>query len=43
MDFQRMSKKTSAGRFERGCLKATTENLTSWILLRCEKPQKTNF
>ena len=32
-----------AGRFERGYLKVTTENLTSWTLLRREKPPKTNF
>jgi hypothetical protein len=29
MDFQRMGKKTNAGRFERGYLMVTTENLTS--------------
>ena len=38
MDFQQMSKQDNAGRFERGYLKATTENLTNWNLLRCEKP-----
>ena len=43
MDFQRMGKKTNAGRFERGYLKVTTENLTSWTLSRREKPPKTNF
>ena len=29
MDFQRMGEKANAGRFERGCLKTTAENLTS--------------
>ena len=43
MDFQWMSKKTNAGRFERGCLKVTIENLTNWTLLKREKPPKTNF
>ena len=43
MDFQRMGKKTDAGRIERGHLKATTENLASWTWLRREKPPKTNF
>ena len=41
MDFQRMGKKANAGRFERGYLKVTTENLTNWNLPRCEKPLKT--
>ena len=43
MDFQRMGKKSNAGRFERGCLKATAENLTSWTLPGREKPPKTDF
>ena len=43
MDFQRMGKKANAGRFERGCLKVTTEKLTNWNLPGREKPQKTNF
>ena len=43
MDFQRMGKQDNAGRFKRGGLKATTENLINWILLRREKPPKTNF
>ncbi len=43
MVFQRMGKKDNAGRFEDGYLKVTTENLTNWILLRREKPPKTNF
>ena len=43
MDFQRMGKKTNAGRFERGYLKVTTENLTSWTLSGREKPPNTNF
>ena len=43
MDFQRMGEKANAGRFERGCLKATAENLTSWTLSRREKPPKTYF
>ena len=38
-----MSKKANAGRFERGYLNVTTENLPSWTLLRREKPPKTNF
>jgi hypothetical protein len=38
-----MGKKADAGRFERGCRKVTTENLTSWTLLRCEKQPKTDF
>jgi len=42
MDFQQMGKQANAGSFERGCLKVTTENLTNWTLLRCEKPPKTN-
>jgi hypothetical protein len=37
-----MGKKANAGRFERGYLKATTENLSSWILPRREKPPETN-
>ena len=37
------AKKANAGRFERGYLKVTTENLTSWSLSRREKPPKTNF
>ena len=36
MDFQWMSKKANAGRFERGYLNVTT-------LLKLEKPPKTNF
>ena len=43
MDFQRMDKQDNAGRFERGYLKITTENLTNWTLFRREKPPKTNF
>ncbi len=43
MDFQRMGKKADAGRFERGYLKETTENLTSWTLSGREKQPKTNF
>ena len=44
MDFQQMGKQDNAGRFERGCLKVTTENhLAIWNLLICEKPPKTNF
>ena len=43
MVFQRMGEKANAGRFERGCLKATAENLTSWTLSRREKPPKTDF
>ena len=43
MDFQWMSKRTNAGRFERGCLKVTTENLTNWELPGREKPQKPIF
>ena len=43
MDFQRMDKKANAGRFERGYLKVTTENLTSWALSRREKPPNPNF
>ena len=46
MDFQWMSKKANAGRFERGYLNVTTvttENLTNWTLLKREKPPKTNF
>ena len=38
-----MGKKTNAGRFERGYLKVTTENLSSWTLSRREKPPNTNF
>ena len=38
-----MGKKTNAGSFERGCLKVTTENLSSWTLSGREKPPKTNF
>jgi hypothetical protein len=43
MDFQRTGKKDNAGRFERGYLKVTTENLTSWTLPGREKPPNTNF
>ena len=43
MGFQQMDKQDNAGRFERGYLKATTENLTNWTLLEHEKPPKTNF
>ena len=42
MDFQQMGKQDNAGRFECGDLKATTENLTSRTLSRCEKPPRTN-
>jgi len=38
-----MGKEANAGRFERGYLKVTTENLTNWTLLKREKPPKTNF
>ena len=38
-----MGKKANARRFERGYLKVTTENLTSWTLPGREKPPKTNF
>jgi len=43
MDFQRTDKRDNAGRFERGYLKVTTENLTNWDLSGREKPPKTNF
>ncbi len=43
MVFQRMGKKTNAGRFERCYLKVTTEKLTSWTLSGREKPPETNF
>ena len=43
MDFQRMGEKANAGRFERGCLKATAENLTSWTLSKRERPPRTDF
>ena len=43
MDFSAYGQKKQSGRFERGYLKVTTEKLTSWILLRREKPPKTNF
>ena len=43
MVFQRLDKKANAGRFERGCLNVTTENLTSWTWLRREKQPKTIF
>jgi hypothetical protein len=42
MDFQQMGKQDNAGRFERGYLKATTENLTNWNLPMCEKPPEIN-
>ena len=42
MDFQQTGKQDNAGRFERGYLKVTTENLTNWNLPECEKPPKTN-
>ncbi len=42
MDFQQMGKQDNAGRFERGYLKVTTENLTNWNLPRCEKPPEVN-
>ena len=42
MDFQQMGKQDNAGRFERGYLKVTTENLTNWNLPRCEKPPEIN-
>ena len=38
MVFQQMGKQDNAGRFERGHLKVTTENLTNWNLPKCEKP-----
>ena len=41
--FQRMGTMANAGRFERGYLKVTTENLTNGTLLRREKPPKANF
>jgi len=43
MDFQRMDQKANAGRFERGYLKVTTENLANWNWSRSEKPPKTFF
>jgi hypothetical protein len=43
MDFQRIGKQANTGRFERGSLKGTTENLTGWTLSKREKPPKTNF
>jgi hypothetical protein len=43
MGFQRMGKQDNAGRFERGYLKVTTENLTNWNLPEREKPSNTNF
>ena len=43
MDFQQTGKQDNAGRFERGYLKVTTENLTSWNLPGREKPPETNF
>ena len=42
MVFQQTGKQDNAGRFERGYLKVTTENLTNWDLPGCEKPPKTN-
>ena len=42
MFFQQTGKQDNAGRFERGYLKVTTENLTNWDLPGCEKPPKTN-
>ena len=41
--FSVWAKKANARRFERGYLKVTTENLTSWTLPGREKPPKTNF
>jgi len=38
-----MGKQDNAGRFERGYLKVTTENLTNWNLPEREKPPNTNF
>ena len=38
-----MGEKANAGRFERGCLKVTTDNLTSWTLSRRETPPETFF
>ena len=38
-----MGKKANAGRFERGYLKVTIENLTSWTLSGREKPPKPIF
>ena len=40
MVFQQTGKQDNAGRFERGYLKVTTENLTNWDLSGCEKPPK---
>ena len=37
-----MGKLDNAGRFERGYLKGTTENLTKWNLPKCEKPPGIN-
>ena len=42
MVFQQMGKQDNAGRFERGYLKATTENLTNWNLPGREKPPEIN-
>jgi len=42
MDFQQMGKQDNAGRFERGYLKVTTENLPNWNLPGCEKPPEIN-
>ena len=42
MDFQQTGKQDNAGRFERGYLKVTTDNLTNWDLPGCKKPPKTN-
>ena len=43
MDFQWMSKKANAGRFERGYLNVTTENLTNWTLLKTRKAAENQF
>jgi hypothetical protein len=42
MDFQQMDKQDNAGRFERGYLKVTTENLSNWNLPGCEKSPEIN-
>ncbi|MDD6337126.1 MAG: hypothetical protein PUC15_01910 [Lentisphaeria bacterium] len=38
-----MDQKDNAGRFERGCLKVTTDNLASWTWSGREKPPNTKF
>jgi len=42
MDFQQTGKQDDAGRFERGYLKVTTENLPNRDLPGCEKPPESN-